>query len=103
MALTKEDEKLLRDYAKLLPVIMETSHEDHKMTGAEMIEMGYVLEEGEVIIPEGKYIYKYPVMMAVNHYRRLKRAWLKEGEPGILAYLKGVAATIKNNEQIKIA
>lgn len=102
MSLSKEDEKLLRRYAKILPVIMEDTHEIHKMTGDEMIEMGYVEYEGFKIDPKGKYLYKYPVQVAMNHYRRLKRSWLADGVEGLTEYFKLVAAAIEAHKNVKI-
>lgn len=96
----KEDEKLLREYADHLPVVMIETYEVHKMTGAELIEMGYVVMDGKEINPEKKYNYNAPVQIAANHYRRLKRAWIKDGEAGVSKYIHHIADLIKKNETV---
>jgi len=96
----KEDEKILRMYCDKLPIVFEYHHEKHRMKGSEMLEMGYVLKNGETIDPKLTYDYEYPVKVAVNHYRRLRQAWLKDGQPGILSYLEGIAKLI-NADNLK--
>lgn len=100
--LTKAEEQLLKAYANHLPVVFQNTHEVHKMTGAELIEMGYVEKGGEKLLPAMKYEYNMPVQLAANHYRRLKNAWLKDGEPGITAYLKEIADLIEKNKEKKL-
>lgn len=100
--LTAEEEKILKNYCRALPVIMESSHEIHVMTGAEITELeealGEIEKEGIVLDPEKKYPYSMPVQIAMNHYRRLKRAWLKDGQSGIQKYLNNVARVMQQNE-----
>lgn len=93
-----EDEKILRSYVKKLPIIMEQSKEIHIMTGAEILETGAHEIDGEPINLEKKYEYPMPVQIQVNHYRRIKSAWLKDGQPGVQKYLNEVAAAIKAKE-----
>lgn len=95
----KEDEKILRAYCDRLPVVIEETCEIHYYKGTEMLEMGYVLETGQTIDPEETYRYKVPVKIAVNHYNRMKRAWLKNKEEGIQNYLNNIARLIKADQQ----
>lgn len=94
----KEDLEILKAYTDQMPVIMNQTHEVHRMTGEELIEMGYAERDGEKINPKKTYLYNAPVLMAANHYRRLKRAWLRDGEAGIKAYLIEVAKALKMYE-----
>ena len=98
-ALTKQEEKLLREYAAKMPIVMQNAHEVHKMTGAELIEMGYVEQEGEIIIPEKMYAYNAPVQVAANHYRRLKKAWLKNGQDGLKTYISKITKLIHQHKE----
>jgi hypothetical protein len=97
--LSKDDEKTLRDYANQLPLVWTNTLERHRMTGQELIEMGYVEQKGQKINPEEKYIYNSPVQIAANHYRRLKRAWLKHGAKGIATYLLQVRKLMDQHER----
>lgn len=92
--LSKQDEKILRAYVSQMPVITIDTCETHIMTGQELKEIGYV--EKEPLKNDVKYKYKYPVIIAANHYRRLKKAWLKDGEAGLKKYLEGVKEAIDN-------
>ncbi len=103
--LTKWEEKLLRAYSLEMPIIAEDSVEVHVMTGKELKEFGYVEQEGKPLIDDKKYDYKYPVVIAANHYRRLKKAWLKDGEDGLKKYFERVKLSIDNHkkEQLEYA
>lgn len=97
--LDAEDKVMLKEWARVLPVVMEWTSKKHKMTGEEMKEMGFVEEMGGEVDSEGKYVYSMPVQMAANHYRRLKRAWLKDGQPGLTKYLKHIVQLIEKEKQ----
>ena len=97
--LDAEDKRMLREWAHTLPVVMEWTTEKHKMNAEEIRDMGYVEEVGGKVEDDGKYLMTMPVQMAANHYRRLKQAWLKEGQPGILKYFKKIAGMIEENKE----
>ena len=103
--LTKEEEKVLRSYVKQMPVFTDNCCEVHIMTGLELKEMGYVEKEGKPLIDDAKYNFRYPVIMAINHYRRIKKAWLKDGEDGLKNYFENIkkAIDIHKIEQLKYA
>ena len=101
--LTKEDQIILKEYAAILPVVMTSTHELHVYTGQELIDMGEDAPEGKTLDPEKKYPYRWPVQIAFNHYRILKRAWLKEGEAGLTKYLKQIAKIIEANKEAQNA
>lgn len=96
---TKEDEKLLRAYADKLPCVMENTVEFHRLKGSEIIEMGYVVKDGVNIEPKKTYEWAMPVKIAVNHYRRLKNAWLKQREKGVNDYLHKIASLMKKETE----
>ncbi len=101
--LSKDDQKMLKQCAALFPVVLEQSHEVHIMTGAEIMELekeyGDIEKSDKKLDPETKYPYTMPVQLAANHYRRLKNAWLKDGQPGVLKYMQGVAEVMKQNNE----
>lgn len=97
----KEDEKILRAYCEKLPVIYEVHSEVHRMKGSELIEMNYEMKDNVPIDPELYYNESFPVKVAVNHYRRLKLAWLKDKEAGIDKYIKDVAKVMEANGVLK--
>jgi hypothetical protein len=98
----KNDERLLRAYADKMPIVFHNTHEVHYMTGAEILDFGHVVKEGEKLDPEKKYAYNMPVQLAANHYRRLKRAWLKNGEEGIKQYVSHIAQLALNQKQAAV-
>ena len=101
--LSKEEEKILRAYCSQMPTFTEEACEVHIMTGIELKEMGYVEKKEEPIIEDKKYRFNYPVIMNTNHYRRLKKAWLKGGEAGLKKYFEGVKEAIDNHKKEQLA
>lgn len=81
--------KQLRDLADKMPLVWRFCTEKHIMTQEELDEMGYV---GAEKLPDGKYLYRAPVQIAVNHYRALKKAWKKSGFEGAWNYMDKVNA-----------
>lgn len=90
----------LRALAAELPIMFNTSHEVHIRTGKQMIEEDETvnLPNGEAIDPEVTYTVPYPVMIAVNHYRALKRIYAKFGNKGVIQYVAQVFAA----EELKL-
>lgn len=70
--------------AKRLPLTFVNTHENHIMTKEELDEFGYV---GATALKNGKYLYKYPVQLAMNHYRRMCRAYQRDGFKGVEAHI----------------
>jgi hypothetical protein len=75
-----------------LPLVMVNTHEKHIMTKAELEEMGYV---GAEKMEDGRYMYKAPVMVAQNHYRCMRRAFLRGGTEAVGKYIERVKS-LKN-------
>jgi hypothetical protein len=96
---TRQDHEDLTSYVEKMPVIMTQTHEVHRLTGAELQDMGYVEWKGFKIDPEETYLYNAPVLVAANHYRRLKRAWVKHGYSGVEFYLREVAKALQLNAE----
>jgi hypothetical protein len=82
--LDAETQKQLRDLAKQMPLVIRNTHEKHIYTKEELDEWGYANAHK---LPDGTYVYNYPVQIAVNHYRALKKAWKKNGLKGASDYI----------------
>lgn len=83
--------KIIHDIADQLPVIMEQSSELHYVLGEDLIAQGErILTNGEKIIATKKYSQYMPVMIAMNHRRRLRKAYEECGGDGIAAYIGNV-------------
>jgi hypothetical protein len=98
--LTKAVQKQLKVWADKLPIVMYTTHEWHYLKGHEVLDMfestGADTIEGidipkTDIVPDGTYRYPFPVQIAINHYRKLKKAWLKSGSEGVKKYVDNLA------------
>jgi hypothetical protein len=87
--LTKDIQHFLLSLAAKMPTVMVATHEKHIMTNEELAEMGYV---GSEKMKDGKYLYKAPVHISKNHYRALKKAYLKSGAAGCGKYIDMVKA-----------
>jgi hypothetical protein len=103
MRLGPEEDKLIKKIAERLPVVMEHTIEVHLLKGSEILEWGTVNEiDGKPIDPEKEYRYNMPVQIAVNHYRRLKRAWKKSKNfDAFMAYMKRIDKLV--GEQLQTA
>lgn len=87
--LTKDTQHFLLSLAAKMPIVLTSTHEKHIMTNEELIEMGYV---GAEKMEDGKYLYKAPVQISKNHYRALKKAYLKNGAAGCSKYIAKIKA-----------
>lgn len=97
--ISKQEEQLLKSIASKMPVVFHNTHEVHYMTGAELLEMGWVEMDGEKIDPLKKYVYNAPVQLAANHYRRLKHALQANGKKGVEAYMNHIKAIVANHRK----
>ncbi len=101
--ITRQLHKELMYIAGNLPAVVTNTHEKQIIDAEEYFEMFEKQPAKEDIIPKGphkgKVMIEYPVQVASNHYRRLRRAYIKNGQPGVIAYIKngqpGVIAYIK--------
>lgn len=70
--------------ATILPLVWVMSHEKHYMTKEELDEMGYV---GAQDLGNGTHVYRAPVMIAKNHYRCMRRRFMRHGAKGLEKYI----------------
>lgn len=87
--LSDSEVRELRGIASNLPPDTYIAHGDEVMTGDEMALSGYdeMPEFKGKFEKDKKYSVPVPVIVQVNHYRRLKRAYLRDGIKGVQNYI----------------
>jgi hypothetical protein len=89
---------IINEKAAAMPIVTETFHEVHHVDGSELIAQGhYELADGTKVVAGVQYKQNMPVVMAVNHRRRMVRAYKAHGWQGILDYMKHVLDVVKQN------
>lgn len=87
--------KALKKLANNLAMINQSSTEKEYVTGAEILSWNTITEvDGKPIDPEKKYEHKSPVLLQQNNQRKMKRAFLRNGEEGVRHFLNGMINTI---------
>jgi hypothetical protein len=102
MKINKEEDQLLRQIAARIAPINVHSCEKHHLKGSEILEWESVTKiDGEPIVPEKMYVWRYPVITEMNHYRRLKNIWKDRDADrkmkGVLAYMKYIETVVARN------
>ena len=75
--------------AQNMPLVMVATHEEHWYTKAELEEMGWV---GATEFKDGLYKVKMPVQVAKNHYRCMRRRFMRHGTAGVSRYIDEIKA-----------
>ena len=79
---------IIKQLAEQMPVVMEHSTELHRVDGTELIAQGHTeIEPGVKVVAGIKYQQNMPVMIAINHERRMRKAYKKNGQQGLLNYV----------------
>lgn len=95
-------ENIIKELVPQLPVVMEYSTEEHIVDGSELIAQGHMEhEDGRMVHPGMKYKQNMPVMMAINHKRRIKESYKKQGKQGILSYIDEINKLAKKQNHGK--
>ena len=101
MQISKEGKQKLKTLSEKLPVVFTNTYETQLKKGSEILEWRTIKKIDGVKIQKDKmYLNRTPLMVAHNHYRRLKKAYLKLGIEGVKSYLETIKNTIKENEKI---
>lgn len=91
---------IINSLADQLPIVTETTYEEHWVDGAELIAQGhYDLDNGSKVVAGIKYKQPFPVVIAFNHRRRLKEAYKKNGGSGMAGYIAYINKLIDLNFQ----
>lgn len=94
--------QLLKALANQLPQVTVHSHEKHYITGAEILSWDTVKEiDGEAIVPDNTYLWRYPVLSVANHFRRMKNRYRKKGLPGLKEYFEWLISLQTEGEKIQ--
>lgn len=91
---------IISQLAGQLPIVWEHTHEDHFVDGAELIEQGqYELSDGTKVVAGITYKQAMPVMIAKNHERRLRKAYQKNGNEGLIKYITDIKNIVNDNRK----
>jgi hypothetical protein len=90
MATKKKLKKLIAARAAEVPQVDINVGEWQNVFGAELLMQGETEIDGKPIDPKKLYRQKMPVVMAVNHGRRMAKVFKKHGNEGLLAYYDAV-------------
>lgn len=83
--------KEIKDMAGMLSSIGNLTCERHWVDGAELIAQGHTEDEhGTKFVVGLMYEQRFPVVLAVNHYRNMKKMFKKHGDQGVLTYINEV-------------
>jgi hypothetical protein len=74
-----------------LPTVLNETQEYHYLTGRELKEMEIEKDaDGNQLVDDLKYKWSFPVQLASNHYRALRKAYETGGEPAVIQYIRKV-------------
>ncbi len=90
MATKKKLLKKIRARAAEVPQVDVNVTERHKVLGIELMAQGQTEIDGVPVIAGEEYTQPMPVIMAVNHTRRMAKIFKKHGNEGLLAYFDAV-------------
>lgn len=90
--------KKLRKFSNQLPDIAVPNKEIHIVKGSQLIEEygTNITPLGTTIEPDTVYNVPMPIIMQINHDRRMKKAYNKYGINGALAYIEVIKNHIKD-------
>lgn len=90
---TPQIKKELQLISTKLPTVLNETQEYHYLTGRELKEMDIENDDqGNMLVNDLKYKWTFPVQLASNHYRALRKAFEKGGEQEVIAYIRKVKA-----------
>ena len=88
--------KQIAAISQKMPIIMRNSYERHIVTGQELIDSERTEVSGKPIDPEAKYIDPFPVQIAINHKRAMKKLYKKYHAAGVNGYINAVKGLPQN-------
>jgi len=99
-SLTKEIQKELREIADKMPIVFYTVPTSEPYTGKEL-KLTAIQEDskGRPLEDDQIYMVKSQMDIASNHYRRMKKAYLKDGAAGVKAYCEKVWQLYEKSKQ----
>lgn len=82
--------KQIAAISEKMPVILRNSYEKHIRTGQDLIDDNRTEIAGKPIIPGARYIDPFPVQIAINHKRAMKKLYKKHKAAGVNGYINAV-------------
>jgi hypothetical protein len=98
MATKKKLKKMMRGLVASLPMVMQETHEVHRVKGEVLLEQGHDAEE---VKPEAIYMQQMSVLIAFNHEKRLQAAYSKGGRNGVTEYIKLIRKIVEHDTASK--
>lgn len=89
--------KQISAISEKMPIIMRSTYEKHIRTGQELIDDNRTEVEGKPIIPTARYIDPFPVQIAINHKRAMKKIYKKHKAAGVNGYIQAVKNYTSSN------
>lgn len=81
----------------------ELVNEVHYVKGFELIKQGqYEEDNGRKIDPLTQYTQQMPVIMQINHKRRLINAYKDKGQNGVIEYIRNIKKLAYDQAQAEI-
>lgn len=90
--------KQIASIADKMPIILRHTYEKHIRTGQELIDENRTEIAGRPIIADAKYIDPFPVQIAINHKRGMKKLYKRHKAAGVNAYIAAVKNHSLNNQ-----
>ena len=96
----KKHLKAIAQVAAELPTVTQQSFERHLVKGSTLLAQGQVIgHDDKPIVPTDGYFDEFPVIMAINHKRRMKKLFKKHGEAGIFGYIQAIENHIEEHPE----
>lgn len=87
MKISPKNDLALLQASTMLPEMSYTVKSHTDVTGEDLLLCDYKFEDGRDIIPEEIYKFDCPLILPVNHYKRLRKAFKRNGGQGVANYL----------------
>jgi hypothetical protein len=100
MKAKKLEELLLRQLAGRIRPERYATQPRQKISGEDLLLSGHSEVDGQPIDPEETYLIRVPLILQVNHHRRLKRAMARSGVDGVIHYL--IPKFVKAHEEERL-
>ena len=99
--LNKKTDSDLKKLAKLIPAAYTEISLYREVLGAHLLSAGILTLHGKAVEPNDKYTYPLKFKQPVNHYKKLKNAYLNNGDKGVSDYAYGVRDFIEETAMPK--
>jgi hypothetical protein len=88
--------KQIAAISEKMPIVMRDSYERHLVTGQDLLYSERTNVDGKPIDPKQKYFDPFPVQIAINHKRAMKKLYKKHKAAGVQGYINAVKSLPQN-------